>query len=518
MIGTETLITGPVRRGLNRLRSVSAAAVALLAGALQPLALAPFNLWPLALVGLGLFSLLLFKVTRRRAALVAGCFGLGLYGVGASWVYVAIHQFGGASVVLAGLLTLVFVVALAAVYAVPFVLSSKLLGYGRLGILLVFPACCLLGEWLRSWLLTGFPWLYTGYGHIHTPLAGWAPLLGVLGVGYMAAFTAATAASWCFFIRPSGNLMVASAMVLALWLAGWQLHGVPWTRINHDAPITAAMVQPNIAQEMKWDPAHAQPTLERLQHLSAPHWDADWLIWPEAAVPLTYHRALDFLNRVSRQASATDTGLITGIIYDDQQHQRYYNSLAGLGDALGIYHKRRLVPFGEYVPLERWLRGAIEFFDLPTSYINLGPSQQSGLSVNGIAIAPTICYEVVYPALVADTAHNSNVLMTVSNDAWFADSIGPLQHLQMAQMRALETGRYMLRSTNNGVSAIVDPHGNIVRKTRQFVATTLTGTVYPAYGQTPFMRWGSGPLLLLAALLLVGVYTVRQRGLMATPE
>jgi apolipoprotein N-acyltransferase len=511
LISTETIITGQVRRGLNRLRSYNAAAAALVAGALQPLALAPFNLWPLALVGLGIFSLLLFKVTRRRAALVAGSFGVGLYGVGVSWIYVAIHQFGGASMLLAGLLTLVFVLAMAAIYAAPFILSYKILGYGRLGILMVFPACCLLGEWLRSWLLTGFPWLYTGYGHIDTPLSGWAPLLGVMGVGYLATFSAATVAGWCFFVRPSGNLIVATVMVVGIWFTGWQLQDVQWARVNHDAPISVAMVQPNIAQEVKWDPAHAQPTLERLQHLSEPLWGADWLIWPEAAVPLTYHRALDFLNTVSRRASETDTGLITGIIYDDQQQRRYYNSLVGLGDALGIYHKRRLVPFGEYVPLEQWLRGSIEFFDLPTSYINIGPDHQSGLAVNGIAIAPTICYEVVYPSLVAKSAHNSNVLMTVSNDAWFADSIGPLQHLQMAQMRALETGRYMIRSTNNGVSAIVDPSGDVVAKTRQFVATTLAGTVYPAYGQTPFMRWGSGPSVILALLLLIGVYSARRR-------
>jgi len=493
------------------LPSYYAAAAALLAGALQPLALAPFNIWPLALLGLGIFALLLFKVSRRRAALVAGCFGLGLYGVGVSWVYVAIHQFGGASMLLAGLLTLVFVLAMAAVYAAPFIASYKLLGYGRLGILLVFPACCLLGEWLRSWLLTGFPWLYTGYGHITTPLAGWAPLLGVMGVGYLATFSAATVAGWCFFVRPSGNLIVASVMVVAVWLGGWQLQSVSWTQINYDAPIRVAMVQPNIAQEVKWDPDHAQPTLERLQKLSEPHWGVDWLIWPEAAVPLTYHRALDFLNTVSRRASDTGTGLITGIIYDDQQRRRYYNSLVGLGDALGIYHKRRLVPFGEYVPLEHWLRGAIEFFDLPTSYINIGPEQQSGLMVGDVTIAPSICYEVVYPSLVANGAQHSNVLLTVSNDAWFADSIAPLQHLQMAQMRALETGRYMVRSTNNGVSAIVDARGAVVAKTPQFVATTLSGTVYPAYGETPFMRWGSLPLAVLALLLLVGVYSARRR-------
>ncbi|UTF61487.1 apolipoprotein N-acyltransferase [Gilvimarinus sp. DA14] len=511
MIGTETIITGTVSRGLNRLRWYNAAALALLAGALQPLAFAPFNLWPLALLGLAVFPLLLFKVASRRAWIVALAFGLGLYGVGVSWIFVAIHQFGNASVWLAGLLTALFVLFMAGIFAVPFVICRSLMGHGRLGILLGFPACYLLGEWLRSWLLTGFPWLYLGYGHLQTPLAGWAPLFGVLGLSFITAFSAATLAAWGFFMRPSGNLWMASIMVCALWLVGWQLENVQWSKLNRDQPISVTMVQPNVAQELKWNPKFAQPTLDRLMDLSEPHWDSDWLIWPEAAVPLTYNNALDFLNRVNRQAADTNTGLVTGIIYDDLSRRRYYNSVTGFGEAMGIYHKRRLVPFGEYVPLEDWLRGTIEFFDLPTSYIHRGPDDQRGLLINDVSIAPSVCYEVVYPSLVAESARHRNVLLTVSNDAWFADSIGPLQHLQMAQMRALETGRYLLRSTNNGVSAIVDPKGRVVEKSRQFVSATLSGVIYPAYGDTPFMRWGSWPVVFLSLALLLGLLASQRR-------
>ncbi|MDO3382911.1 apolipoprotein N-acyltransferase [Gilvimarinus algae] len=511
MVTTETIITGQVSTGLNRLGWYNAASLALLAGGLQPLALAPFNLWPLAILGLAVFALLMFKVSARRAMLVAGCFGAGLYGVGISWIYVAIHEFGNASALLAASLTALFVLFMALVFALPFVVCRSLLGHGRLGVLLGFPACYLLGEWLRSWLLTGFPWLYVGYGHLESPLAGWAPLLGVLGVGYIAVFSAATLASWAFFVRPSGNLWMASVSVVAFWLVGWALADVHWTRINHDHPVSVAMVQPNVPQEVKWDPAQAEPTLDRLMALSEPHWNADWLIWPEAAVPLTYHNALDFLNELTRQASRSQTGVITGIIYDDHAQRKFYNSLAGFGDALGIYHKRRLVPFGEYVPLEDWLRGTIEFFDLPTSYIHPGPDEQSGLQVGDVSIAPTICYEVVYPSLVANSAHHRNVLLTVSNDAWFADSIGPLQHLQMARMRALETGRYLLRSTNNGVSAIIGPKGQVLGRTEQFVSATLTGRVYPAYGDTPFMRWGSLPVVALGFALLLGLLAARRK-------
>ncbi|MDO3388290.1 apolipoprotein N-acyltransferase [Gilvimarinus sp. SDUM040013] len=511
MITTETIITGQVKSGLGRLHWLAAIALALCCGGVQPLALAPFNLWPLAIVGLAGFALLLFKARPKRAWALATAFGVGLYGIGVSWVFVAINQFGNASWYLAAVLTALFVLFLALIFAAPFVLCIRLIGHGRLGILLGFPACYLLGEWLRSWLLTGFPWLYIGYGHLSTPLAGWAPVLGVLGVGLITSFSAACLASWAFFMRPSANLWMATALALALWGAGWFLQPVAWTKVNNDQPVKVAMVQPNIAQEVKWQPAQAQPTLDLLMNMSEPHWDSDWLIWPEAAVPLTYHTALDFLNEVTRQAVATDTGVITGIIFDERRERRYYNSLVGLGNALGIYHKRRLVPFGEYVPLAEWLRGAIQFFDLPTSYIHRGTDMQSGLQVGEVSIAPSICYEVVYPSLVADGARHRNVLLTVSNDAWFADSIGPLQHLQMAQMRALETGRYLLRSTNNGVSAVVDEKGVVIERSEQFVQTTLTGTVYPAYGATPFMRWGSWPVIALSLGLLLGLLAARRR-------
>src|SRR5690606_27832395 len=231
-------------------------------------------------------------------------------------------------------------------------------------------------------------------------------------------------------------------------------------------------------------------------------WQYDLVIWPEASIPEPYHRMLPFLDEINRRAAETDTGLISGIIYDDPHRRRYYNSVVGFGMALGIYHKRRLVPFGEYVPLEEQLRGLIQFFDLPTSIIDLGPEGQRGIQVGEISISPSVCYEVVYPDLVAESAREAQLLLTVSNDAWFADSIGPLQHMQMARMRALETGRYLVRSTNNGISAIVDPRGRITARSEQFVAQTLNGEIYPARGLTPFMRWGSLPLALMAMVLL----------------
>lgn len=471
----------------------------------MPIAFAPFDIWPLALLGVVSFALLLYRQSGARALLLAFCFGLGLYGVGVSWIFVSIHTYGNASAPLAALLTGLFVAFVALIFSLPFFLYGRWFSHRPLALALAFPTLWLLGEWLRSWLLTGFPWLYLGYGHLETWLAGWAPILGVMGLSLILALTAGLIAQWLMLwrtqTRPRLPLGVLTLVVVGCWPAGLALKQVSWTQLDQE-PISVSMVQPNIAQELKWNPDYVQPTLDLLLSMSEDLWQNDWLIWPEASIPEPYHHSLPFLDRIHRRATETDTALIAGIIYDDPHRRRYYNSVVGFGTALGLYHKRRLVPFGEYVPLEDWLRGLIHFFDMPTSIIDKGPEEQQGIQVGAISIAPTVCYEIVYPDLVAESARSAQVLLTVSNDAWFADSIGPLQHMQMAQMRALETGRYLIRSTNNGVSAIVDPQGRIRTRSEQFVAQVLEGEVYPARGWTPFMRWGSSPLAAASAFIL----------------
>ena len=194
----------------------------------------------------------------------------------------------------------------------------------------------------------------------------------------------------------------------------------------------------------------------------------------------------------------------TGFIFDVRTRQHYYNTIAGLGEGLGFYHKRRLVPFGEYVPLEDYLRGLIEFFNLPTSFINLGPEDQHGLIAHGIRITPAVCYEIVYPDLIAKAARETQVLLNVNNLGWFLDSIQSKQFMQMAQMRALETGRYLIYSTNNGPSAIIDNKGKVTSQSKSFTEQTFSGVIHPVKDWTPFMVIGSWPLGLLACLILAG--------------
>lgn len=484
-------------------------ALALIAGALLPLALSPFDIWPLALLSATLFALGLDGLNGRQSLLRSYTYGLGMFCAGVSWVYVSISGFGQAPMPLAVCLTLLFAAFLALVFCLPFGLLGRYFQHNRLALPLALPALWLLGEWLRSWLLTGFPWLYIGYSQLQTPLAGYAPVLGVIGVGLIVVSTGCTFAlllKWLltrasFQHRPAHTFSAIICTAL-LWFGGYALDNVAWTEKKGDA-ISVGMIQPNIPQVKKWQPDFYEPTVERLRRLSEPLWHNDWLIWPEAAIPKLYHRSGPLLEEFGDRAAATNTGLITGILYDDFRQRKYFNTLIGLGRAQGIYQKTRLVPFGEYVPLEDYLRGLIHFFNLPTSIISKGVGKQRGIQIGATMVMPSICYEIAYPALVAAGAADADVLLTVSNDAWFGDSIAPNQHMQIAQMRALETGRYLIRATNNGLSGIVNSKGEITVQGTQFVQLSIEGEVYATKGLTPYVRYGDILSVGLALLMLL---------------
>lgn len=478
-------------------------ALNLCAGACIPLALAPFDYWPLALLGIAVLHTSLIDRPGGHFA-QAFAFGLGLFGVGASWVFVSISQFGSSSVPLSLLLTAIFVAGLALVFALPYTLFKRFRAASPLlTLVLTAPTFWLLGEWLRSWLLTGFPWLYIGYSQLDTWLAGFAPVGGVLLVGLALSCTASALAAALLASRQRNWLAAVGSLALIgfIWLTGNGYQQQRWTQASSDDVMQVGLVQPNIPQDQKWLAQQVRPTLDLLAKMSAPLWsEADWVLWPEAALPTLHEYALPYLDQIESVAQANQSALITGVLYRRPGTGDIFNSIVVRGNGQGTYLKTRLVPFGEYVPLEKWLRGTLKFFDLPTSIIARGEGQQGALQVGDHLISANICYEVVYPTLIARNAVGSDLLLTISNDAWFGNSIGPLQHMQMAQMRALETQRYLVRGTNNGVSAIVDHRGDITAQLPQFTRQTLLAAVQARRGATPFMRLGD--TLVLSFLLL----------------
>ena len=478
--------------------------LALCSGAVACLALAPWQMWPLGLLSIGLLLRGILELRPAQAALRGWCYGLGLFGLGASWVYVSIHDYGYAPPWLAGSLTAVFCAGLSALFCVlPVWAACRLFGGQPRALWLGGAALWAVGEWITSWLFTGFPWLPLGYGHVDTWLSGWAPLGGVFALSLIAALSGGYLALFDRLGLPARALGLL--LLPPLWLGGWGLQQVAWTTAAGE-PVQVAMVQGNVAQTTKWDPQALPDTLMRYAQMSAPLWGTPLLIWPEAALPATYHRVQGFIDKAGARARESGTTLITGVPYWEpvagSERGRYLNGVLAVGQGSGWYFKRRLVPFGEYVPLEDWLRGAIAFFDLPMSAFSRGEYRQPNLRAGALGIATFVCYEVVYPDLLNATPADTDVLLTVSNDTWFGRSIGPLQHLAIARMRAIEAGRYMLRATNNGVTAIIDPRGRVTARLPQFTQAVLRGEFQPRRGATPFMLAGSFPVVILCGALV----------------
>jgi apolipoprotein N-acyltransferase len=483
----------------------------LLLGAITPLSFSPFDHWWVGLFSVALFAGLLNQANSgKHFFLLAFIFALGYFGTGGSWVYVSIYYFGSTPLLLAIVLTALFVSFVAIFFALPFYALRWC--KPNLRLLVGIPLLWVLSEWIRTWIFTGFPWLFIGYSHTNTLLAGWAPVGGVLLLSLWSLLSSCLLIAWCQRRLPIQTLLRTSVLVTLIWATAYGLKYIPWTSPLDDE-ISVGLVQPNIHQNLRWTPEYQKIIPERLQQLSEPLWDNDWIIWPEGAIHNVYHRSLDFIRATEKIAKETNTTVISGVLYDspktDDERQLYFNSIISIGEDQGIYHKQRLVPFGEYVPLEDWIRGLIEFFDLPFSVISIGPSGQAPLHIGKYSLANAICYEIAYPALVAEQAKNSHVLLTVSNDAWFGHSIGPIQHFQMARMRAMEIGRYIIRGTNNGLSAIIRPNGTIQAQGEQFVMTQLEGKVIPMTGNTPYMIWKNYPLLLM--LLIMGYVSYRNK-------
>ena len=375
-------------------RHLAGHALALLAGCALPAAFAPIEFWPAAVLCPAVLLGLLRHMQPLPAALRAWWFGLGMFGSGTSWVYVSIHDYGGASLPLAAFLTLVFCAVLALFPALVCYAWARWLRQRRGGIALGFPAMWVLGEWWRGWMLTGFPWLYLGYSQLSGPLHGWAPVVGVLGVSLILTITAA---ALYLLLTPlplagsgerAGMSRTANAAIapLLLWIAAWPLAHIEWTR-PYGKPVSGAMVQGNIPQELKWEPGHLDSTMRIYSELSAPLWGSNIVVWPEAAIPAYLDGVIDFVGSTAATAASHDSTLLLGIPtrdYNPTLPRGYavFNSLVVAGADSGLYHKRHLVPFGEFVPLEGLLRGLIAFFDLPMSSFSSGPADQAPLLVS----------------------------------------------------------------------------------------------------------------------------------------
>lgn len=526
------------------------AIVALIAGALLPFAFAPYGVYMLAIVATAALLFCFAEAQEahrpRHAFLYGWLFGVSFFGIGASWIYISLHHYGFMAAPFAVFVTALFVAFLALFPAVQGYCLVKFFPCNVRGgsfgtLLLAFPATFTLCEWVRSWMLTGFPWLFLGYSQIDGPLRGIAPLGGVYGVSFAVAFIAGCLVGiWraqCSK-RPQVRLLLVIA-IIAVWWGSAKLADVEWTQPSGGGqPLKVSLVQGNVPQEMKWQAENLDPILLKYRALTQKHWDSAIIIWPEAAIPTFAQNVPRFMQELDADVRKHGVTLLAGMplmvrgsaaavmdesdqggnshggdyVSDGGKNDIFYNAIVsfGAGRQHEQYLKRHLVPFGEYLPLKPLLLWLHNYVVIPMSDFSRGGERQPLLSAmhGSVLIAPFICYEIAYPSLMVHSLPRAQLLLTVSDDSWFGTSLAATQHLEIARMRSLESGRYQLVSTNTGITAIIDQHGKIVAQAPAFQEYVLDGKVQPMSGATPWVSYGHYLWLVMVLLLIVAAVVV----------
>lgn len=490
----------------------AAATLALVAGATLPLAFAPYRYVWMAIVSPAVLFALWRDASPRLSAWRGYLFGLGFFGGGVSWVYYSLHDFGRMPPLLAGAMVALFVGFLATYPAVLGWLQARVRGAGA-RLLVFLPAAWVLLEWMRGWFLTGFPWLHLGYSQIDTPLAGLAPYLGVYGVSWFVALCAGLLVFAASGARARRVRAAALAAVVGVFALGAGLGRVAWTE-PAGAPLPAALIQANIDLSIKWRPATRERILHDYASLTreALQSGAQIVVWPETAAPVYLDQLeASYLPSLAASLQAAGASLVFGTI--EREGNAVFNSVVGLdGARRAVYRKRHLVPFGEYLPLSGWLGWLLDYLHIPMSDFSAGIEAPAPVYAAGQPLGVSICYEDAFGEEVIQSLPGATLLVNVSEDAWFGDSLAPHQHLQMARMRAREGGRYLLRATNTGVSAIIDPGGRLLATGPQFASDIVRAQVQPLAGATPYVRGGNWPIVLwLSALVLAVMLRSKRR-------
>jgi apolipoprotein N-acyltransferase len=470
------------------------------------LAFAPVGFFPLALVTFGLLVHFWTGTTPRNAFWSGYAFGLGLFGAGVSWVYVSLHTFGAMPLPLAALATFLFCAFLALFPAAAGWLQGRIPAQPQLRACLLIPAAWTLFEWLLSWIFTGFPWLSTGYASVGWPLQGYAPLLGVFGLSFITVSLGGMA--WLLFQRQ--RLAVFATTFIAVIVAGQALRHVHWTE-PAGAPVSAALMQGNIEQDLKFRPesyARILATYVRLAESTS----AKLIVFPETSIPRFLDRIEpEFLEQLAGVAKRNGGDLLLGVPYR-KSSEEYFNTVISLGTSPPqAYHKSHLVPFGEFIPLGfGWVLSVLE---IPLSDFSRGGHDQPPIAAAGQRVAVNVCYEDAFGYEIAHRAREATILVNVSNVAWFGDSLAPAQHLQIARLRAVETGRMHLAATNTGITAAIDRDGRVLARLPQFTEGRLEVSAQGYAGATPYARYADWPVVIVSLLVLAGALLVARRAL-----
>lgn len=474
---------------------------AFFAGLLLPFGFAPFHLPGLAILGIALLFAQLRHQPAKQAFFTGFVFGLGFLGLGVSWIFNSIHEYGHLNSPLSALITFLFVFYLS-IY-----LGLVAIVYNRLAIkssllfsCFLFSAIWSLGEYLRSTLLTGFPWLLIGFGQMDTPLKYLLPIIGVYGLSFLTCLSATFLATSTQTSRAKRYLWII-AFVTVLLLPS-MLKNKEWTTVSK-TPVSVAVLQANLSMRDKWDESLFWQLLQYYQDgIEAFIGKKDLIVLPESAIPLPASYISEVLDRINLEAKQTGSSILLGIpkpTNSDQTH--FYNGLMGLGTAEGSYSKQHLVPFGEFVPqpFER----IMTWLSVPLENLKPGKLNQALMMVGNHPIATLICYELAYPQLLRKQLPAAEWIVSISDDGWFGHSFAMYQHLQMAQALSMQTGRFQVVANNDGLSSMIDAKGSITASLPAFTAGQLEASLFPATDASPWAFLGDFPILIVCILIVL---------------
>lgn len=494
---------------------------AFLLGATNVVAFAPFFIWPLHILSLALLLVLGLRRTdwnKKRIFALGFAYGFAQFFIGVIWLVVAMNRFGGMPLILALLALALFALYLA-LYPALFLLGVRQLNLRWrvplwMTCLLLSPALWSLSELARGYVMTGFPWLSSGYALGASPLAGLAPVLGVYGLGLLGAVCAGGIALFALQSQRR-HAVIAGCTILSLFVAAWMCARIEWTQPQGQG-LSVRLLQGNIPQGIKFQESQAWATLVQYQEMITAK-PADLIATPETAFPMVVSDLPpDYLASLQNFSKQTQSHLMLGVVQYDGG-TRYANSVLGLSEQGQEYRydKHHLVPFGEFIPYGfAWF---VRLMNIPLGDLSTRGVLQDAVTVKDQRVMANICYEDLFGAEIAQqlahqaqSAHGAaSVLLNVSNLAWYGDSIAMDQHLQISQMRAMEMGRPMLRSTNTGATAIIDHKGKVLDHAPHNQVAVVAGNVQGMQGLTPYIRFGDSTVLLMAlgCLLLAWAYS-----------
>lgn len=447
----------------------------------------------------------------RRHFWLGYAFGLGLFGYGLNWVYISMYLFGGANAVFSIGANVVLVLFLSLYWGVTLWLTDKLSQSRYFKAkqdanspykLYLFAIVVGFFEWLRSVLFIGFPWLSIGYAFVDTPLAQWAKLTGVFGVSVFVVLALAIVMN--FVQKKCMKPIIVWSLLLVASLAFVALRA---TTSPSGKPLQVALMQGNISVITKFDPKFMDESITRYFQLTDEAFDPelDLVVWPETAIPYFYNDARLWLDAMFQMQAIGGFDFITGIPEGDIAMNQYYNAIVLQSQQPApqtFYLKSHLLPFGEYLPFRSIFAFFEDFVELPMNDFSRGGNDQPLFVVRGVKIAPSICFEAVFGDEIRLSANSAELLVNLSNDGWFGQSKAQAQHLNVQRLRAIENGKPMIRSTNDGITAIIDHNGNVTAAIPQYQPGILRGQVTPYSGKTLYSRYGDWTLWCLLGIMM----------------